>query len=112
MARRMFYELSEHVQGVFTNLCADGVTPEENYEGFRSVGIPVGVYLYSYALSVNDAKKEAQLLERVTSLPEKRGIRKCFLCNIGLLKNEVNPTSVFRLLQRASYAGRSRVFIP
>ncbi len=32
---------------------------EANYEGFRSVGIPVGVYLYSYALSVNDAKKEA-----------------------------------------------------
>lgn len=37
MARRMFYELSEHVQGVFTNLCADGVTPEENYEGFRKL---------------------------------------------------------------------------
>ena len=32
---------------------------EANYEGFRGVGIPVGVYLYSYAKSVNDAKKEA-----------------------------------------------------
>lgn len=32
---------------------------EANYEGFREVGIPVGVYLYSYAKSVNDAKKEA-----------------------------------------------------
>ena len=32
---------------------------ERNYEGFRGVSIPVGVYLYSYALSVNDAKKEA-----------------------------------------------------
>ena len=32
---------------------------EANYEGFKGVGIPVGVYLYSYALSVSDAKKEA-----------------------------------------------------
>ncbi len=32
---------------------------EANYEGFRNQGIPVGVYLYSYAKSVNDAKKEA-----------------------------------------------------
>lgn len=35
---------------------------EANYEGFREVGIPVGVYLYSYAKSVNDAKKEANMV--------------------------------------------------
>ena len=35
---------------------------ERNYEGFRDVGIPVGVYLYSYAKSVNDAKKEASVV--------------------------------------------------
>ena len=33
---------------------------EENYKGAKSVGIPVGVYHYSYADSVEDAKKEAQ----------------------------------------------------
>ena len=32
---------------------------ERNYEGFRDVGIPIGVYLYSYAKNVNEAKKEA-----------------------------------------------------
>ena len=35
---------------------------ERNYEGFRGVGIPVGVYLYSYAKSVSDAKKEADVV--------------------------------------------------
>ena len=34
---------------------------ERNYEGFRDVNIPVGVYLYSYAKSVNDARKEAEV---------------------------------------------------
>ena len=34
---------------------------ERNYEGFRNVGIPIGVYLYSYAKSVADAKKEAEV---------------------------------------------------
>ena len=33
---------------------------EENYEGFKSQGIPIGVYHYSYALNVNQAKKEAE----------------------------------------------------
>lgn len=33
---------------------------EVNYKGAKSVGIPVGVYHYSYADSVDDAKKEAQ----------------------------------------------------
>ncbi len=34
---------------------------EANYSGFKGVGIPVGVYLYSYATSVDDAKKEAEV---------------------------------------------------
>lgn len=34
---------------------------ERNYDGFKNVGIPVGVYLYSYAKSVSDAKKEAEV---------------------------------------------------
>lgn len=33
---------------------------EENYKNAKAVGIPVGVYHYSYADSVEDAKKEAQ----------------------------------------------------
>ena len=33
---------------------------EENYRNAKSVGIPVGVYHYSYADSIEDAKKEAE----------------------------------------------------
>ena len=33
---------------------------EENYKNAKAVGIPVGVYHYSYADSVEDAKKEAE----------------------------------------------------
>ena len=35
---------------------------EQNYEGFKKVGIPIGVYLYSYAMSVSDATKEAKVV--------------------------------------------------
>lgn len=35
---------------------------DRNYDGFNSVGIPVGVYLYSYAKNVDDAKKEANVV--------------------------------------------------
>ena len=31
-----------------------------NYEGAKDIGIPVGVYHYSYADSISDAKKEAE----------------------------------------------------
>lgn len=34
---------------------------ENNYEGFTNQNIPVGVYLYSYAKSIADAKKEAEV---------------------------------------------------
>ena len=34
---------------------------EENYKGATSVGIPVGVYLYSYAKNEEEAKREANL---------------------------------------------------
>ena len=33
---------------------------KKNIEGFNKVGIPVGVYFYSYAASIEDAKKEAE----------------------------------------------------
>jgi len=35
---------------------------EANYEGFRNQNIPVGVYLYSYAKSISDAKREASVV--------------------------------------------------
>ena len=35
---------------------------ERNYEGFKDVNIPVGVYLYSYAKSTSDSKKEAEVV--------------------------------------------------
>ena len=37
MRKMLFSDLSAHVQEVFTNLCEDGVTPEENYEGFKKL---------------------------------------------------------------------------
>lgn len=40
---------------------------EENYRNAKAVGIPVGVYHYSYADSVEDARKEAQFcLKNIT----------------------------------------------
>lgn len=33
---------------------------EQNIKGFQSVGIPVGIYFYSYANSISNAKKEAR----------------------------------------------------
>lgn len=35
---------------------------EENYKNARANGIPVGVYLYSYAKTVDEAKREADLV--------------------------------------------------
>lgn len=32
---------------------------ERNYEGFKNINVPIGVYLYSYAKSEEEAKKEA-----------------------------------------------------
>ena len=32
---------------------------ERNYEGFKNVGIPIGLYFYSYADSVEEGKKQA-----------------------------------------------------
>ena len=37
MRKMLFSYLSMHVQTVFANLCEDGVTPEENYEGFKKL---------------------------------------------------------------------------
>ena len=37
MRKMLFSDLSTHVQTVFANLCEDGVTPEENYEGFKKL---------------------------------------------------------------------------
>lgn len=33
---------------------------QDNYNGFKSVGVPVGAYWYSYAVTPEDMKKEAQ----------------------------------------------------
>lgn len=39
---------------------------ERNLKGFNEVGIPIGVYFYSYANSIKDAEKEAKwLIEKI-----------------------------------------------
>lgn len=35
---------------------------EDNYEGFKSFNVPIGVYHYSYATSVSEAKREASVV--------------------------------------------------
>ncbi|MBR3898432.1 MAG: hypothetical protein IKJ43_04045 [Bacilli bacterium] len=35
---------------------------EANYEGFRNLNVPVGVYHYSYARSIDEAKREADVV--------------------------------------------------
>lgn len=40
---------------------------EENYRGCRENGIPVGIYKYSYALTEEEAKKEAEAVLRLLS---------------------------------------------
>ena len=35
MRKIYFNDLSNYTKEVFANLCEDGVTPEENYEGFK-----------------------------------------------------------------------------
>ena len=47
---------------------------ERNYEGFKSVGIPIGLYYYSYAKNIFDAKKDAlwvieQIKDKEIDLP-------------------------------------------
>ncbi len=37
---------------------------EANYNGFKTYSVPVGIYHYSYAKSVEDAKKEADIVLR------------------------------------------------
>lgn len=42
---------------------------KENYEGAKAAGIPVGCYHYSYADSVDDAKREAEFcLENIRNM--------------------------------------------
>lgn len=40
-------------------------TFEQNYAGCKANGIPVGVYKYSYAMSISDARKEAKEVIKV-----------------------------------------------
>ena len=47
---------------------------ERNYEGFKSVNIPIGLYYYSYAKNISDAKKDAlwvieQIKDKEIDLP-------------------------------------------
>lgn len=58
-----FADLSEHVQNVFAERCTDGVTPEENFEGFRQLSYDLnhGVELFDSEgnkISKHEAEKE------------------------------------------------------
>ena len=54
------------LRSVKRNLSAD-LYFEANYRGCRGNGIPVGIYKYSYALTEEEAKKEAEAVLRLLS---------------------------------------------
>ena len=54
------------LRSVKRNLSAD-LYFEANYRGCRENGIPVGIYKYSYALTEEEAKKEAEAVLRLLS---------------------------------------------
>ena len=61
---------------------------EANYEGFKAVDMPIGVYLYSYALSTTDAKREAEVVlkwlkDRELNLPVYYDIEDRSQINLG-----------------------------
>ena len=54
------------LRSVKRNLSAD-LYFEANYRGCRENGIPAGIYKYSYALTEEEAKKEAEAVLRLLS---------------------------------------------
>ena len=79
MRRKMnFADLSAHVQEVFTNLCKDGVTPEENYEGFVKL---------TYDLNHNPNEMFDDEGNKITKREAESAVRKFVYAIMGLNEN-------------------------
>lgn len=78
MRRKMnFADLSAHVQEVFSNLCKDGVTPEENYEGFKKL---------TYDLNHNPNEMFDDEGNKITKRDAESAVRKIVYAIMGLKK--------------------------
>lgn len=79
MRRKMnFADLSAHVQEVFSNLCKDGVTPEENYEGFKKL---------TYDLNHNPNEMFDDEGNKITKRDAESAVRKFVYAIMGLNEN-------------------------
>ena len=73
-----FADLSAHVQEVFSNLCKDGVTPEENYEGFKKL---------TYDLNHNPNEMFDDEGNKITKREAESAVRKFVYAIMGLNEN-------------------------
>lgn len=79
MRRKMnFADLSAHVQEVFTSMCKDGVTPEENYEGFKKL---------TYDLNHNPNEMFDDEGNKITKREAESAVRKFVYAIMGLNEN-------------------------
>ena len=81
---------------------------EENYNGSVESGLPIGVYLYSYALSVEDSIKEAEvalrwLNNRKLNLPVYYDIEDRSQINLGRQKLTDMCLSFCRRIEEGGY---------
>ena len=78
MRKICFDNLSEHVKEVFASLCEDGVTPEENYEGFKQL---------TYELNHNPNEIFDQDGNRKSKKEAEGAVRKFVYAIMGLNEN-------------------------
>lgn len=79
MRRKMtFADLSAHVQEVFASMCKDGVTPEENYEGFKKL---------TYDLNHNPNEMFDDEGNKITKREAESAVRKFVYAIMGLNEN-------------------------
>ena len=79
MRRKMtFADLSAHVQEVFASMCKDGVTPEENYEGFKKL---------TYDLNHNPNEMFDENGNKKTKRDAEDAVRKFVYAIMGLNEN-------------------------
>lgn len=78
MRKIYFNDLSNYTKEVFANLCEDGVTPEENYEGFKRL---------TYELNHNPNEIFDEEGNRISKKDAESAVRKFVFAIMGLNEN-------------------------
>lgn len=78
MRKIYFNDLSNYTKEVFANLCEDGVTPEENYEGFKRL---------TYELNHNPNEIFDEEGNRISKRDAESAVRKFVFAIMGLNEN-------------------------